>query len=606
MVKIVKYFLFLVFICSVFQLIRPAEVYAAANSVVTFNSISLYWSSGSTGDCEVNYRMLGSSTWKEGYPLWFDSRNGECRGSLVNLIPNTTYEIHLASDNDSTNLIVTTWNDNYPVDPNKIHYLDASSSNTLTVSDSGTSNGYSIYTPEPGKSITIDVQNSQNYVVNVNASYVIIRGLKLVGGIYGVVYLNPDVHDVVIENNELSNWGTGANFQGAIFGGGNYSQTNPNLKRIIIQRNKIFNPRFSSNDWSTGHPSGPQGIVLFNSGGNHIIRYNEIYSDNGNYYNDILGAGANFQTQCGNLSQCTGFPGPDTDIYGNYLANCWDDAIEADGQGRNVRIWENYIEKTYVKISHAGNYIGPLYIFRNVSGSADKGSGQTGGDNFTKGGEGGGRVYIFHNTTLQPNGVTGGILDSGGDMSNVVTRNNIFQIRSIYWNSIRDSGGIQNYDIDYDFYNGKIILNNVDYVPLHSLKFTDPDFATQNFDRANGLGSFYLSPTSGGYDKAIVLPNFNGGYTGLAPDMGAHEAGTSPMEFGIGAYQDQSPTTITPTPLPIPGDANGDGEVDGADYVIWLTHYNQNVTGPANGDFNNSGVVDGADYIIWLNNFQTV
>ena len=62
-------------------------------------------------------------------------------------------------------------------------------------------------------------------------------------------------------------------------------------------------------------------------------------------------------------------------------------------------------------------------------------------------------------------------------------------------------------------------------------------------------------------------------------------------------------TTLTPTPTVIPGDANSDGKVDGADYVIWLNHYDQNASGYSNGDFNNSGKVDGADYIIWLNNY---
>jgi hypothetical protein len=53
-----------------------------------------------------------------------------------------------------------------------------------------------------------------------------------------------------------------------------------------------------------------------------------------------------------------------------------------------------------------------------------------------------------------------------------------------------------------------------------------------------------------------------------------------------------------------PGDANGDSNVDGIDYVIWLNHYGQNVSGgPSVGDFNGDGKVDGIDYVIWLNNF---
>jgi len=54
-----------------------------------------------------------------------------------------------------------------------------------------------------------------------------------------------------------------------------------------------------------------------------------------------------------------------------------------------------------------------------------------------------------------------------------------------------------------------------------------------------------------------------------------------------------------------PGDANGNGKVDGLDYVIWLNNYNKTVTnGASSGDFNNSGKVDGLDYVIWLNNYN--
>lgn len=62
--------------------------------------------------------------------------------------------------------------------------------------------------------------------------------------------------------------------------------------------------------------------------------------------------------------------------------------------------------------------------------------------------------------------------------------------------------------------------------------------------------------------------------------------------------------TITSTPVPVPGDANGDGIVDGTDYAIWLSHYNQFFPGSTNGDFNNNGKVDGIDYVIWLNNYS--
>jgi hypothetical protein len=66
--------------------------------------------------------------------------------------------------------------------------------------------------------------------------------------------------------------------------------------------------------------------------------------------------------------------------------------------------------------------------------------------------------------------------------------------------------------------------------------------------------------------------------------------------------------TLTPIPTatPKPGDANGDGKVDGVDYIIWLSHYNPTLiqSGGANiGDFNTDTKVDGPDYIVWLTNY---
>lgn len=62
--------------------------------------------------------------------------------------------------------------------------------------------------------------------------------------------------------------------------------------------------------------------------------------------------------------------------------------------------------------------------------------------------------------------------------------------------------------------------------------------------------------------------------------------------------------TATPTPPDVPGDADGNGKVERADYIIWENHYSQSTpNGPSDGDFNQSGRVEGIDYIIWLNNY---
>jgi hypothetical protein len=57
----------------------------------------------------------------------------------------------------------------------------------------------------------------------------------------------------------------------------------------------------------------------------------------------------------------------------------------------------------------------------------------------------------------------------------------------------------------------------------------------------------------------------------------------------------------------IVGDANCDGRVDGVDFTIWLTHYNQTTSqGAASGDFSSDGKVDGIDFVIWVQNYGRI
>lgn len=433
----------------------------AQTAIPTFSSISLYWSpsgGSSSNTCSVKYRPSGGS-WKNGYPLWY-ATDGQYRGSLVYLSPGTSYEIQLTLDSGiTTTLNTTTWSENFPVDPNKIHYLSADTSTTLNITDSGSASGYALYAPEPGKSVTIDVANLQSYNISVSTSYVIIRGFKLTGGTKGGIYLGPATHDIVVEKNEIWNWGQGINNEGAIFGGDNYSKLNPNMKRFIIQRNIIHDPRSGSNDWRTGHPSGPQTVVLFNSGGQNVIRYNEGYSSSySHYYNDTAGAGSNSDV---------GYPGADSDIYGNIFKNCYDDAIESDGFNMNVRIWGNYLSNCYTGISIAPVIKGPVYIFRNVLGILEQYQGSSPSLNqglvktaTTTGGVSGyGRAYLFHNTILQqfPNGSNIGARSAlcNGPAANVFTRNNIFQLQGST-NDTFHNGSDPTNNFNYDLYNGSI------------------------------------------------------------------------------------------------------------------------------------------------------
>jgi hypothetical protein len=306
----------------------------------------------------------------------------------------------------------------------------------------------------------------------------------------------------------------------------------------------MHHPSSEANNWNeyrekydTYHPRGPKTIGFVNSAGNHVIRYNEIYSDDEHYFEDCISTGNN------------NFPNRDSDIYGNYVANCWDDGIEAEDDNCNVRIWGNFIEWTYVKIAVAPTAVGPIYIWRNVSGVGRRDDIQhwndvsRGGFLKTSDGGGGGKIYVFHNTLLQPEQPPG--VDyplgcdrgfgHGGPMLNTMSRNNILQIHNPGHPSIRDRNYDPLADYDYDLYNGYIEArpgmerNGINGVPIY--------IPSSGYDRTTNIGIFELSSFSPGYDAGEVIPNFNDNYNGAAPDIGAHEAGSPPMEFGVNAYQ---------------------------------------------------------------------
>ena len=390
-----------------------------------------------------------------------------------------------------------------------------------------------------GSSATIDVANRHENCIRIeNASYIILRGLTLRGATRHAIELVGDVHDIVIEDCDIRDWGTverdgwGRNYDSAVF---SRSRT---LKRVIVQRNKIHHPRGDSNNWAehrptprdpdNRHPGGPQAITFMQSQGNHVFRHNRVWSDNDHQFNDIFGASANYST--------VGFPNCDSDIYGNRLSHCWDDAIESEGANRNVRIWNNQIDKSFVAVATATTSVGPLYVWRNVVGEtrrSDIGDSDTikrGGFLKTSDRMGGGRIYVFHNTLLQPpppDGFRNTLgcqigMGHGGNMSNVFSRNNIFHTSSKggpFNDRQRDSQG----DYDYDLYNGRLLISSherhgVVRVPAYESQAISSE-ATESIVPHSQIPA----QDSPAVDAGIRLPNFNDDFVGSAPDIGAHE-----------------------------------------------------------------------------------
>lgn len=514
-------------------------------AVPTFESVGLYWkpATGAIDNiCHVEYRASGENDWHEAMPLWFDptqhagnpEHSSEYRGSLVHLKPGTTYEVKLRLAKDGTEKVLktTTWNDKFPIA--KTVTLSADTPQPIIISEGGSKEkGYVVYTAPPGT--VLDGKGEADDNIVVNASYVILRGLTLKNAKVNGVRLG-EVRDVVIENCDISGWGRiakdgfGVNLDAAVF---SRAKT---LERIIIQNNQLHHPRSNANSWTeerqhgdrkTKHPMGPQGITIAVSRGNHVIRGNKIYSDAQHKFNDAMGETKNFSYG--------GFPNRDSDIYNNEISNAWDDGAEVEGADMNVRVWGNRFDDVYGAIGAATSSLGPLYVWRNVMLSARKGPNEDADSNkgayFLKLGTedkkwGKGKIYVFHNTMFQTPARFNFPETSGGNAGlaatgprkyqiNITSRNNILFVRSDSRSAIKDSSKDSTNDFDYDLYNGVVSAaagqekNGIRAVPL--------------FDTSR-TGVYPLAAGSPGLDAGVRLPNFNDGFAGKAPDVGAFES----------------------------------------------------------------------------------
>jgi PKD repeat protein len=597
---------------------RPA---ASGVAVPTFHSTSLYYNPPSApgGDTIFLRYRKGSdpdvaSSWKQGHPLWYDSGTQHAfhgRGSVVHLNSGTPYVFEVSTDNVSWQYVPgmqgeacpATWSESFPTGtvvpvwsgPNQppitsSSYLGSragsSRNHVLLANQSGTANGYTLY-DFTGMNAVAQTSNSSNFFpVVISGSYIILKGLKVIGGESGIL-IDPGSHDIVIDSVEVTRYGrdTGTALPAPLTGnqGGDEdagikfpdSTYGPILdtKRIVIQRSRIHNPAFGSSSWRNGgiHPAGPTAIMMYPTGGQIVIRYNETYATTDdtfggppdlNHYNQdgLVMGGCN-----GTGSLCAGVMGigPDVDIYKNRVMNYMDDGLEVDGNATNDRVWKNYFDYGGASaVSTAPVSVGPAYVWRNVYNrqrqciSDDWGNSSCndgGRDPMHKNSGNGpitGKTYIYHNTSLQPpassEGLTGNPLGAGGGSdggSLVVTRNNVFEIWKQNWNGFGGASG--DADANYDLTNANCwtgSLPTCTTTEANGYTGTTPQYQNQNATdgTANGWRSYWngkyrLVPGTPGYDDGTVIPNFNDGYVGAKPDRGAHEDGTPDMDFGPAA-----------------------------------------------------------------------
>jgi hypothetical protein len=513
-------------------------------AIGTFESLGLYYRAPDVGAVGVRYRAAGETAWREALPLERDARDGEYRGSIVRLKPGTAYDVELLAGGKPVRLAAHTRSDLFPV--GKTTTVPAGDSyRPIVVTESGTPAAYHLVTVPAGQKSTVDVANTAPVILTVDADYVIVRGLELLNAGQHGILIRRGHHDVVVEDCHVAGWGR---VGGSVTSGseGNMDsaiRAEDGTRNLVIQRNLLENPRGSSNDWRYGHPAGPQAISLRRSGGGNVIRYNTIRSTDEHAFNDAIGGGPNFSAD-GNLNR-------DSDVYGNYVRNVWDDAMEIEGANANVRIWGNFIEKTNVFLGTASTSRGPLYIFRNVFGESRRNPENPLGSNVIKVGDrgefGGGRRYVFHNTVLQPRG--GFNAFSGAADPVAYSRNNVWDVPGMLVGD-RLPAAFSRSDFDYDVFTGfsvglpemaHRVTTHPSYADHQGLEFYPATWTLvaggHKVEMAFATGTKVVTNPmvmrrNAMIDGGVRIPNFNDDYAGAAPDVGAFEAGRPPLRFG--------------------------------------------------------------------------
>jgi hypothetical protein len=501
----------------------------ALTLVPTFESIGAYVDLAGTYTAqtvELDYRAAGQADWQPALTPPVYPADLQFRGSILRVQPDTAYEVRARLWSNGTLLdektaATTTWADDVPVASEVV--LPANSTSTYVISAQGSPTGWIRYrAAEGGSTIDVTGTSATEAVVLDHAAYVIVEGLTIRGGLQNGVRIDNS-HDIRVRDCDVSGWSAPGTFtfvnQGDIdYGYVDAAGASINLRagirivgadstRVVVERNLIHHPVGKSPSWAFGHPNGPEGVILDTTGGNNVVRYNDILAADGHYFNDAIESVQN--------GWVNGGPYRDTDIYGNLLQGANDDGTELDGGQMNVRYWHNWVEGGSGSVSTAPNLKGSSYIFQNVLVTGDERGGAQAGS--IKMGGAPGVTFLLQNTIVAPGyGLTSGHYASLGAVSPLISRNNLFTGLRPGEGRVRLDDAVSG-DFDYDLIpTGGILPATFTTGPgreEHAV-FGTPDFV------APTQRDFLLAPGSAGIAAGAPLANLTPAGV-IAPDLGA-------------------------------------------------------------------------------------
>ena len=272
--------------------------------------------------------------------------------------------------------------------------------------------------------------------------------------------------------------------------------------------------------------AGPEARAVWIGGRGNVVCYNRIH-----HWKDGMDTNPNSHSIA-------------IDFHNNEVSECFDDGTEMDGSERNTRCFFNRYTNVFQGVSVQPVFGGPVYVFRNALYNCQV-------EPFKMHNNPSGALF-FHNTVAKKGPPT--LMQTPEKVFHCVSRNNLFigtEGRALHFDS-----PMVDCDFDYDGFggfSGDVFLkwNNVRYAtpdevrakcPVYKhLVLVDPAAAFASGVKppddnqkvypleANDLR---LKPGTAAVDSGEVLPNFNDGFTGRAPDLGAYELGSEPPHYG--------------------------------------------------------------------------
>lgn len=523
----------------------------------TFESCGYAMPFSSQTDNKVFYKEASESTWHEGFPAVYDAVNKEFRGSIVRLLENTNYNFRLELWNKGAKkaeypIDFKTWNPNPPVSKT-VNISSFASKNYVIDKQVGSESGWIKIVGDA----TVDRTSTtdEHAVVLTNCKYVILEGIKVIGGGKNAIRIDRTSSDIRIINCDISKWGRASTNQTAAgvyvdasgeeinydAGVSIYRSGNVVVERCYIHdskaranawKGKIKVGTYAGNEYSNTHPKGPTGIFAGMTTGGIVIRWNDVIGNQEGRFNDVIES-----TENGNVAG--GF-NKNSDIYGNMLAFGQDDGIELDGGQCNVRFFDNRVEQTYDGISTAPNMKGPSYIFNNVIWNlGDEEKNETVG---VKNGGGRtwalGRTFFFNNTIYTTKNCISGVGYGASDLVDragfqATTRNNILVSGRTPVQASSTSGGDglsisdrmdwTDNDFDYDLL-GNSKSSGAGTISTSAGQESHGVYAFPELeDVAHAVFTLKNTTTNQAINTGIEIPNFADEYHGLQPDMGALE-----------------------------------------------------------------------------------